>query len=194
VTLSTRDQRALALLALGLVSVLVLRFGIYSDAPEVVGVTGSAALAEKRLARLREVAATVSGKETVLKQVRADLAMREAGILRAETAAQAQAQILQTARRLGTAEGIEMRGGEMGGVRAVGEDYGEVAVTVSFDCRIEQLVNLLAAVANEPDLVVTNSVRISAANPKEKTVSARVELTGLVPRKLVPERKGLGSF
>ena len=101
---------------------------------------------------------------------------------------------LETIRRVGKTEGLEVRGGEFPEVRALGEEYGEAAVSVNFECRIEQLVNFLAALTKEPELLATNEVRVSSGNPKEKTVGVRLTLAGVVPRNLVPVKKGLLSF
>ncbi len=60
---------------------------------------------------------------------------------------------------------FDIRGGEMGAVREFGDSYGEVATAVTFECRIEQLVNLLAAIANEPSLIATNGIRVNAVAP-----------------------------
>jgi hypothetical protein len=95
---------------------------------------------------------------------------------------------------VGKTEGLEVRGGEFPEVRALGEEYGEAAVSVNFECRIEQLVNFLAALTKEPELLATNEVRVSSGNPKEKTVGVRLTLAGVVPRNLVPVKKGLLSF
>ncbi|MCL5746317.1 MAG: GspMb/PilO family protein, partial [Acidobacteria bacterium] len=147
--MSERDRRALILLSVTVVLIVILRFIVYGDKPaNVVAATDSIPLAEKRLARLRQLASTVPGKETLLKDVTKELAEREKGILATETAAQAQAQILQTVRSIGKTEGIEVRGADLGAVRQLGGGYGEVQVAVSFECRIEQLVNFLAALAN----------------------------------------------
>jgi hypothetical protein len=191
VKLNARDRRALALLAGGLVVVLGLRFLVYSDKSVEPGwSSGSIPLAETRLNRLRQISASLPAKEEVLKKAIAEVELREKGVLKADTAPQAQAQLLQIIRRLGKAEGVDVRGGEMGPVRNIGDDYGETAVAVSFECRIEQLVNLLAAIANEPSLIATNSLRINVANPKEKTVNVRLDVAGVVPRALAPEKKG----
>lgn len=79
-------------------------------------------------------------------------------------------------------------------VAALGKDYGEVSATVSFQCAIEQFVNLLAALANEPQLVATREVRIASANAKQKSIQVRLNVSAVVPRKLVPEKKGLALF
>ena len=194
-TLSPRDQRAMILLGATLLLVLVLRFGIYGDKEiSVVGATHSIPLAEKRLARLRQTVATLDGKQSVLKQVNDEAATREKGIIQAPTAQQAQAHLLETIRRVGKNEGIDVRGGEFPNVQPLGPDYGEASVVVSFDCRIEQLVNFLAALTAETELLATNEIRVISTSQKEKKVGVRLTLAGVVPRKLVPEKKGIASF
>jgi hypothetical protein len=194
-TLTTRDRRAVILLGASLLLLLVLRFGVYGDKETtVVGATHSIPLAEKRLARLRQTVATLAGKQSVLKQVNEQAAAREKGIIDAPTAQQAQAHLLETIRRVGKNEAIDVRGGEFPSVQPLGQDYGEAAVVVNFDCRIEQLVNFLAALTAEPELLATNEIRVISANQKEKKVNVRLTLAGVVPRKLVPEKKGIASF
>jgi Type II secretion system (T2SS), protein M subtype b len=189
------DRRTAFMLLLGVAIVLVLRFVVFADKqPTVVAATDSIPLAEKRLAKLRAAAATVPGKEAVLQQVSKELAVREKGIIRTDTAAQAQAQLLEIIRRAGKDEGIDVRGAEEMKVRPLAGDYGEVTVAVAFTCRIDQFVNLMADLANRPELLATDDIRIAAANPKEKTMSVRVSLSGVVPRKLVPVKKGMVTF
>ena len=56
--------------------------------------------AEKLLTNLRNQAATVPGKEAVLKQVSTELVQREKGLIKGDTAAQAQAQLVQILRQV----------------------------------------------------------------------------------------------
>ena len=194
-TLSPRDRRALVLLGLALALIVIVRWSFFSDRPaQVIAATDSVPLAEKRLSRLRQIAAAIPGKQAALKQVSAAAAAREKGIIQAPTAQQAQAHLLETMRRVGKTEAIDVRGGEFPPVQPLGEDYGEAAVTVNFDCRIEQLVNFLAALTAEPELLATSEIRVVATNQKEKKVGVRLTLAGVVPRKLVPEKKGVASF
>lgn len=193
--LTTRDRRALLLLGAGLVTVIVLRFGVFGERQvAVVAASDSVPLTEKRLVRLRQLAATVPQKRVLVKNVTADAALREKGIIQAPTAQQAQAHLLETIRRVGKAEQIEVRGGEFPELRPLGDDYGEASVSVNFECRIEELVNFLAALTKETELLATDEIRIAAANQKAKTVNVRLTLAGVVPRKLVPVRKGLSAF
>jgi len=195
VTLGTLDRRSLLILLGGLVGIAILRFGVYGDhQAAVVGPTDSIPMAEKRLQRLREIAATVSSKEAVLKQATAELESREKGMLKADTVPQAQALLQEVIRSVGAANGIDARGMEDWRWKAMANDYAEVSVTVAFSCGIEQLVNFLTALANEPELLATNSIQITGGNDKKKNIQVRLSLSGVVPRKLIPERRGASAF
>ncbi len=74
------------------------------------------------------------------------------------------------------------------GLRPLGDAYGEASVSVLIECRIDQLVNMLAGLAARPELVSTSDLRITPTNSKDKTVSVRLTVSGVVPRKLIPER------
>src|SRR5580765_5042497 len=108
-----KRERNLLIVAGVLATLLVLRLGLGSSGPEVAeAATESVDMAEQKLAKLRQLAATVPGKENLLKQANAELANRESGVIQAETAAQAQGQLLQVIRNIGKAENIDARGGE----------------------------------------------------------------------------------
>jgi len=194
-TVGKLDRRTVMIFAGGVLAILVLRFGVYGGkSADVVAPSDSIPVAEQRLERLRRAAATVPGKEAVLKQVSAELETREKGILKADTAAQAEAQLLEVIRRIATSSGIDARGAEELRVRPLADNYGEVLVAVTFTSGIEQLVNFLAALANEPQILATNEMHVSAGDPKQKTVQVRLSVSGVVPKKLVPEKKGTAAF
>ena len=188
------DRRSAAVLIGGVAFVLLLRFVVFtSKEPAVVAVADSAPLAEKHLARMRELIATVPGKDRVASQVAVALASREKGMLTADTAAQAEAQLLEIIRRTGKDAGIDVRGAEEMKVNPLAQDYGEALVSVSFTCRIEQLINFMADLANRPELLATSDIRISAGSAADKTVNVHLGLSGVVARKLVPAKKGPAS-
>jgi hypothetical protein len=185
------------ILAGAAVVILVVRFGLPADTgPEVVAPADSIELAEKRLARLRRQVAALPAREQDLQAITVELARREKGMIQAETAAQAQAQLLQILRRLASAQSpaIELRTAEMGQARALGDQYAEISVPVAFECRIEQLLNLLADLAAQPEALATSEMRIAAADAKEKTMNVRLTVSGVCPRRLLPEKKGPASF
>jgi Tfp pilus assembly protein PilO len=189
VNVGTLDRKTAVKLAVGVAAILILRFVVMADrTPAVVGVTDSVPAAEKRLASLRQTAATVPGKEILLKQELAELQTRENGMLKAETGAQAQSQLSDVLHTTGAANGIDIRGMEDWRVKALGSEYGEVSVTVRFACKIEQLVNFLSALANVPQLLSTNQIAIQGTtDPKNKTIQVRLSLSGVVSKKLVPK-------
>ena len=131
----------------------------------------------------------------MFKKVSADLAVREKGIIQADSAAQAQAQLIQIIRRLGAAENpaIDIRSTELNPIRPFGGSYGEASVAVQIECRIDQLVNLLASLETQPELIATSDLRVLSSNAKEKTVAVRMTISGVVPRRLVPEKTQLGK-
>jgi hypothetical protein len=192
VSLSQRDRRAVTLL--GAAVILAGAYYFWPGNPPAPAAAGVQTVdqAEKRLARLRETAASAPSRESVLQEVGAQLAAREKGLIQAETAAQVQAQLLQMVRRLASAESvpIEIRTTEIGAVAPFGDVYGSVNISIQIECTIEQLINLMAAISAQPELVATSDLRVTSSSPKNKVVGVRLTLTALVPRKLVPERKG----
>jgi hypothetical protein len=193
-TVGTFDRKTIILGIVGVLVVLILYFVSRDRSPDVVAVSESVPMAERRLERLRQIAATVPGKEALMKQAAGELASREKGMLKAETSAQAQAQLQELLHKVGASNGIDIRGLEDMRIKPFGNDYGEASVTVRFTCLIEQLVNLLAALANEPELLSTNQIQITGGTDKAKTIQVRLTLSGVVSRKLALEKKAGSSL
>ncbi len=193
-TLAPRERTALAVLAAAIV-VCVLLFVILPDsgAPGSRATSLSSAQLRVRVAQLRQTAAALPVREALLKQMAAVLAGRERGIIQAGTAAEAQAQLVLTAQRVGKANELDVRGSDSPLPKAFGE-YGIVYANVSFDCHIEQLLNFLADLTREQELIVPSEEHITSTNAKEKMMSVRIMLAGVVAKKLIPEKKALGAF
>jgi hypothetical protein len=198
--MSDRDKKALMILGAVVAIFFFLEFVVFKDdkPAAVVGVSTrgeTVAQAEKRLAKLRQIAATVPAKQKILDQVDADLAMREKNIIKVDTAPQAQARLLEIARRVATAEAIDLRGGEFGQPKVLNAEYGEVFAVVSFNCAIEKYVNFMSGLSNEPEMIGPTEIHVNTVpSDKDKMVAVRMTLGGLVPRKLIPEKKGFNTF
>jgi hypothetical protein len=188
-TVGKLDRKTAILLISCAAAFLILHYALADRSPAVVAASESAPMAEKRLERLRQIAATVPGKEALMKQASGELESREKGMLKAETSAQAQAQLQELLHKVGAANGIDIRGIEDMRVKLLGADYGEASVTVRFTCLIEQLVNLLAALATQPELVSTNQIQITGSADKSKAIQVRLTLSGVVAKKLAQEKK-----
>jgi Type II secretion system (T2SS), protein M subtype b len=192
--LQPRHRRYLYWLAASLVVTAIYTYWSPGTPAVVAPVAAdSVDTAQKQLTRLRQLAATVPQKEEILKGVQAELDKRESGFLTGDTAAQAQAQLLQILRRLcaSSTPPIEIRNVERGTIMPLGDSYGAVNVTIQIDCPIEQVVNLLTSLAAEPELIYTSDLGLSSKNnPREKIVSVRLGVSGVVPRTLVPGKPG----
>lgn len=193
-TIGNLDRRSRAMLVAGaalLIPAAAWRFGLFgsSDAGTVAAAQ-AIPIDENRLQSLRVKAASVPGKEERLRQAQGELATREKGILKADTKAQAQAQLLEMVQFIAKTNGIEVRGVERMSEAVISSDYGEVGVEVAFVCGIDQLVNLMAALADQPQILATNELRINGGNDKKKNIQVHLSVGALVARKLLPEKKG----
>ena len=195
-SLSERDRRALMLLA----GALVVIGAIYwftsppsSTTAPVAATTESVDRLEQRLAKMRQAAATVPAKEHILKQVNGELAQREKGLIQADTAAQAEARLVQILREVAKNQQppIDIRQIEQGPVKPYGDAYGAISVSITMDCRTDQLTNFMAFLTAQPELIATEEMRIGTANPKFKTMPVRLTVAGLVAKKLIPQKKGI---
>jgi len=189
--ISERDRRALILLGVALVVFAVVYFW---PEPKAEGprTSFSAPQAEKRLTRMSLQAAALPAREEMLKKAQDELSRREKGILVADTPAQAQAKLLETIRRVARAQQppVLLRGGEFREIKPLGTAYGEVAVTVQVDAGIEQVLNLLADIGNQPELIALSDASFSQVSGKQKLVPVRMTVSGIVPRSLVPRKEG----
>ena len=194
-TTGTVDRKSLLILLGSVAVMLILRFGVFADRSEpVVESVDSIPVAEQRLAHLREVAATLPATQTRLQGAQAELATREKTMLKADTMQQAQAQLLDLLQAVARANGIDSHGVERMGNSVIDADYGEVSVEVTFTCGIEQLVNLLAALGDQPQLVASEEIRVNHGNDKKKNVQVRLMVAAPVVGKLIPKKKGLAAF
>ena len=187
--LPRRNLVMVAVLVAGVVGVIIDRTG--DTTPQVVSVSDSPAVLENRLGKLRKTASAVPEKIAVLNSVATVLQKREKGIMAFNTAAQAQAHLLEVIRRIAIGNKIDARGGDFSPPTLLGTDYGQVAVSVTFESTIDAFINFLADLSKETELIAPSEVHISVGNAKNKTVNVRVTLAGVVPKKLVPEKKNV---
>ena len=196
--ISDRDKRALILLAAGLAVffIIYLASGSSNSSARVVQPVESVERSQKQLETLRKTAATLPARQEIHKKVAAELADREKGLIQADTAAQAQARLLQVLREVAKNQSppLEIRQTELGQARSFGDAYGQVPVSITLDCRTDQLVNFMAYLSAQPELIATEEIRFANGNPKTKSNPVRVTVAGIVPRRLVPEKKGTAAF
>jgi hypothetical protein len=190
------NHRLLYAVLLVLSVLVVVKYAFFGDsgAPVVAAREDSIPAAERRLESLRKVAATVPAEEALYKKAAAELSVREVGLIKANTEEEARIALLELVQNTARVNQVEIRGNQEFREKVLSDDYGEVSVAVTFTCGIEQLVNLLAAIGNQPEILATNEIHISGGNDKNKNVQVRMVVSAAVPRKLLPEKKGLAAF
>jgi hypothetical protein len=197
VTVGSLDKRTGFGLLAGVAVILILRFVMMGgdSTGTLVSPADSIEQAKKRLQRVRQVAATVPGKESVVKQQSESLQVLEKGIFNTKTESEAHAQLLEMVNNVAKANGVQTRGQDDYRSKPISGDYGELTVTVSFASDIVQLVNFLAGLASQDQILATSQIHVTGGTDKKKMLQVRLSVSGLVPRKLLaPEKKGLAGF
>jgi hypothetical protein len=189
-----RRRAPLFLIAFLLVAVILKYFVLGGGDTQVVAARESVPMAEKRLDNMRKVAATIQGKEETYKKAAEELAGREQGLIRADTVQQAEVALGELVQTIARSNGVDARGIQEFRDKVLTNDYGEVSVAVQFSCGIEQLVNLLTAIGNQPQILATNEIHVTGGADKQKRVQVRLSVSAAAPRKLLPEKKGVSAF
>jgi hypothetical protein len=189
------NRRALYLAMLALLAMVVVKYAFLGDSGTAVVAAqeDSIPAAERRLESLRKAAAAVPAEQELFKKAAAELSQREVGLLKADTDQQAQVALLDLVQNIARVNQVSIAGSQGFSEKPMNDDYGEVSVAVAFTCGMEQLVNLLAAIGNQPEILATNEIHISGGD-KNKNVQVRMVVSAAVPRKLLPEKKGAGVF
>jgi hypothetical protein len=189
--LSDRERRLVTVLGISFAVWLVIFNWGGEDAP--VGPVPSSdpasiEAAQLRLDRTRALAARLPAASEDLKRAEQTLAVWEKRLIVAETPAQATAQLLTIFRRLARSQGdaIVLRSADLGTLSAAGE-YAEIAMNIALDCRIESLVNLLADLTAQPELIAWRDLKIASSDPKSKRLNVVFVLLARSPKRLAPK-------
>lgn len=185
-----RQMMLFGTLGVMLAAVLVRYGALGGGQGSVVASHDSIPVARQRLEILRRKAATVPAREAILKQVTAELQEREKGIVLAATAEQARAHLMDVLHTSAKANGFDSQGAsQLIETKALGKDYGQVSVGQNFTCGIDQLVNFLSAIANEPEILATDTIIVAPVRNKNKDITVRLTLSGVIAKNLVPQKK-----
>lgn len=186
--LSDRERKLIYALLPVLLVAAAFEYWPESDAAAAPVADTAAAIevAQARLERARLAVATLPDREKAANLQKQELAKWEKRLITAETPAQAQAQLNQLFRRLASGQGgaVSLRSIELGTLHAAGP-YAEMHMNVSFDCQIEGLVNLLADIAAQPELLAWRDLRVNSPDSKQKRITVAFTLIALTPASLL---------
>ena len=185
---SDRDRRALFFLGIGLVLFLLLQTDLIFPSPDATAETSGSVDAEQRDLLLAQKHVQqeplLSAEYGALRSVEEAL---EGRLLKSETAALAQAEMRERVGELLEGAGITMRASRFATVEAEGEDFAQVPLIVDFNCDITRFVNLMADLANAPELFSTRTLKVSPANRGTKAVRVELTVSGYLPIARTPE-------
>ena len=185
--IQSRDRRALMiLLAAGaLFAVMQLDFFFPSTGSPLVG--GSIEGAQERFLDAQVQARQKPLVEAESQEAAKALAEFESGLLQAESAELAKAEMRQVVGNLLVAEGITMRASRFGNVELEQDYFAQVPLTVDFDCRVEQFVNWMTTLSNSERLLTTRRIVLRPTKTETKAVRAQVTVSGYLPVSRTPE-------
>ncbi|HUG81189.1 MAG TPA: type II secretion system protein GspM [Bryobacterales bacterium] len=184
---SDKDRRALLILGAAFVLFLLFQTDLIFPAPDASASASQSIEVEENQLLLAQ---TQVRQEPLLSSenqaVRALEQSLEARLLKSESAALAQAEMRERVGELLQGAGISMRASRFAPVEAEGEDFAQVPLVIDFDCDIARFVNLLADVANAPELLSTREIKVSSSNQKTKSVRVELTVSGYLPISRTP--------
>ena len=178
--LRKRDQLALTAAALAVVLYAIFQlalFPIWDDAQEM---RANLSIQEKKLEKYREVARTAALRNVEVNSVEARIREADGGILSSRTAALASAELQQLVNQLTSEESIEVRSNDFPPVKPLAAQYTQVPIGLQFQCRLDQLVNLVTDLAANPKYLTVRNLVIQAMNNKEKTLTVNMQIGGIM--------------
>lgn len=173
---SQRDRRALKALGIALaIAALWLGQGairgLGSSAGTLESLEQSYLLAKQTVARQPAEADYVG-------RLRRSIDIVERRLLRSETLALAQAEVRSLAIGLLSTAGVNSIRSEFGVASPDEGQYKGVALDLEFTCRIDQLVDLMAAMANARPILATRMIEITAPESASERVQVRLGIEG----------------
>ena len=189
VTVTTRDKRALIILGVTLVLFMLLQGDLFFPtgfSSESVN-SESLEVIERQFRLTRARAGRIPLVQAQAKTVQENLERMEKGLLASQNIALAQAEMRQILERSLQAEDIVMENARFVSAERKNDHYAAIPITVNFSCRIEQLVNWVAAVGNSSQLLSTIKIRIDSPNSDSKTVRVTATVAGFLPASRAPE-------
>ena len=181
----------------GAAAVFLLLEVVMLPTMDSVGKLGDALpLKEKTLHKYRRMVAAASDQRSGLQGIEIRLAEAEKGLLSNRTPALAAAELQELIKQLMTQHGMEMRNAAFRPARvlkAAGATYSVVPLSLSFQCRLDQLTSFLLAAHGSRKVLALDHLSITAlparsARP-QKMVTVRMVIRGLMLAEPAPTPK-----
>ena len=175
--LSNRDKRALRIL--GICALVAAGLGL---GPHVLAPSHSPGISietlEQRYLLARETAERQPRLERDARAAARALQVLERRLLRSETPSLAQAEIRTMTTQLLRSEGVSDHRSTFGSPATDEGPYLGIPIDLEFACRTEQLVRIMASLANAGPILATRSLRISVDRAEGRRLGVRLSVEG----------------
>ena len=158
--LTPRDRIALKVACAALVLFLVADFGVLPLLDVMQASSGGIEKKELTLRRYQRLVALASSQPASRAAAEKSLGDAEAGLLESPSESLANAEWQRLVRELAKEKGLELSSSEVLRVEKLSPDYALVTGRVALAARLDQLVDMLVAMATSPKLLAANSLKV----------------------------------
>ena len=174
--LTPRDRIALKVAGVALVLFLVADFGVLPLSDALQASSQGIEKKELTLRRYQRLVALASSQPASHAAAEKSLGDAEAGLLESPSESLANAEWQRLVRELAKEKGLELSSSEVLRVEKLSPDYALVTGRVALAARLDQLVDMLVAMATSPKLLAANSLKVTpmGGDPQKRL---QVEMT-----------------
>ena len=178
--LRPRDQRALAAAGTAVALFLLFRFAIFPLWDRGQQARLDIPMRERTLLKYRQAVAAAGLRTTETTSLEGQLREVEAGLLTGDSAALTSAELQDLVKQLTEAQSIPIGTSNFLPTRPLGVNYRQVSLGVQFQCHMDQLVNLLQAMAQSPKNLQVLRLQIQMVNIREKLLQVNLTVGGVM--------------
>ncbi len=160
--LTPRDRLALKVAGVALVLFLVADFGVLPFFDILQASSGGIEKKELTLRRYQRLVALASSQPNLRAAAEKSLGDAEAGLLESPSESLANAEWQRLVRELAKEKGLELTSSEVLRAEKLSPNYALVTGRVAMSARIDQLVDMLVAMATSPKLLATSNLKITS--------------------------------
>jgi hypothetical protein len=186
---SEKDKKALMVVGIAVALYAAAQFAVFPLWDTLQERRDNLPIVERKLEKYHAVARTAELRRTEASSVDTKLQEAERGLLTSETAALASAELQQIAKQFTAAESIDIRSNNFLPAKPVGGEYMQIPLGLQFQCRLDQLVNLLTDFSGHQKHLAVSRLGIQTLGGKDKQVSVGMELSGFM-RAEAPKTSG----
>ena len=178
--ISKRDRRALQWGGLALALWLALRFALLPAWDQWQQARAELPMRETTLIKYRQALTAMDADQKTAEAMQARLRQAESGLLQNTSPALAAAEFQDWIRQTMGGHQIDLRSSSFLAVRPQPSGYTEVPLGLQFQCRMDQLAELLADLQSGPKIVSVPRMQIQSTGGAEKLLSVSLTVAGVM--------------